>query len=335
MSRRAVASACAALVMVGAFGAFGGANSPADAAGPSSREAVKVVEAMRAAPLALQFSGVVRVGWLAGGKWNHVTVGITDDRGAIVVRTGGTEVFDRGPRTYFKNRLGWSSALVETDLAKAPAPDHRWTLSVRRGPTIVGRPTQLVEATRGDGTPAQRLFVDAVTGLLLRRDLLDARGRVQRSLEFLDLDVATVAPLRAPTGVATHDAVPLTNVPAGYEAPRTPGGYELVARSRHDDGIELLYSDGLFSASVLEQRGELDWGGLPAHGVDTDVDGTKARRYITASADVLVWERDGIVFTVVSDSPRDAIDGLFTRFTPDRSAMEKVADFVLGPFGWS
>jgi hypothetical protein len=290
---------------------------------------------MRAAPQSMQFSGVVRVAWRVDGTPNDITVDITDDNGSIEVESGQARVFDRGTRTYFKSRLGWSSALIEPELERVPAPDHRWTLSVRRGPEIVGRPTRLVEATRSDGTAAQKLYIDTDSNLLLRREVLDARGQVQRSLEFLDLTVANGPALHAPTGVSARKAVPLDSVPSGYVAPSTPSGYVLVGLSRHPNGVELLYSDGLFTVSVLEQRGEVDWNGLPKGGTAAEVSGIRARRYAEPGADVLVWERDGTVFTSVSDAPPDVIDDMLDALTPSRSTVEQVADYVLGPFGWN
>jgi hypothetical protein len=330
MSHRLVSSACAATLVLSVVGLFGHGS-----AGASSAEAVERIEAMREAPRTLRFSGVVQVTWLDEGKQNELTVDVTGDMGAIEVQSGESLVFDRGTRTYFRNKLGWSSALIEPEKSAAPAPDHRWTLSERRGPKIAGRPTVLVEATRRNGDVAQRLFLDDETSLLLRRQVLDTDGRVHRSLEFLDLDLATTEPLRVPRGVSTRDAKPLDHVPTGYEAPSRVAGYVLVTRSQHRDGVELLYSDGLFSVSVFEQRGKLDWDALPARGVSATVDGSDARRYSTASADVVMWEHDGTVFTVVSDAPRDVVDELLENLKPDRSTVERVVDYVLGPFGWS
>jgi hypothetical protein len=199
----------------------------------------------------------------------------------------------------------------------------------------MNRPTQLVEAKRSDGTAAQKLYLDADTNLLLRREVLDAHGRVQRSLEFLDLTVDGGPSLHAPAGVSTHKAVPLDSVPSGYEAPSTPSGSVLVERSRHPNGVALLYSDGLFTVSVLEQRGEVDWEGMPNGGVADEVGGNRARRYVEPGADVLVWERSGTVFTCVSDAPPDVVNAMIAGFTPSRSAAEKVVDYVLGPFGWN
>ena len=48
-----------------------------------------------------------------------------------------------------------------------------------------------------------------------------------------------------------------------------------------------------------------------------------------------MWERNGTVYTCVSDAPPDVIDAMVRGFTPDRSTVEKVADYVLGPFGWT
>jgi hypothetical protein len=301
----------------------------------SSSEAARLVTSMRAAPHAMQFSGMVRVTWLEHGKPNDITVSVADDNGAIEVESGQARVFDIGTRTYFKSRLGWSSALVEPEAEDVPAPDHRWTLRVRHGPTIVGRPTRLIEATRSNGTAAQKLYLDTDTNLLLRRDVLDNRGRVQRSLTFLELTIAAGPTLHAPRGVHTQNAVPLDDVPSGYVAPSTPSGYVLVGRSRHSNGVELLYSDGMFTVSMLEQRGELDMNGNATGGTAVDVGGNDATRYTEPGADVLVWERDGTVFTCVSDAPPDVIDALVGGFMPSRSAAERVADYVLGPFGWS
>jgi hypothetical protein len=86
--------------------------------------------------------------------------------------------------------------------------------------------------------------------------------------------------------------------------------------------------------SVLEQQGELDWDALPRGGVGTEVDGNRARRYSEPGVDVVLWEHAGTVFTAATDAPPDVIAAMIAGFSPDRSTAEKVADFVLGPFGW-
>ena len=133
-----------------------------------------------------------------------------------------------------------------------------------------------------------------------------------------------------PTGVRTQTAEKLTSVPDGYRAPGSPAGFELVTRSRHPDGVLLFYSDGVFTASVFEQQGDLDWGALPKGGTDT-----RTRTYDEASGDVAVWERNGLVYTCVTDAPSDVFAHMIGALASDgRSTPEAVVDFVLGPFGW-
>jgi sigma-E factor negative regulatory protein RseB len=326
-----VAAVCAAVSSISLV-ALAGVLHSADAA--SSEEGVQLVDQMRSAPDALSFTGVLKLTWFDRGERKDLTVDITDDRGAIEITSDDARVFDRGTHTYFEHGIGWSSAIVE-DRAATPPADHRWPLAVDAGPTVAGRPTQVVEATRRDGTPAQRLFLDRDTGLLLRREVLDDRGRVQRTLTFVELSINGAAEVQPPSGVRAEKARPLESVPEGYEAPSAPGGYVLVGRSRHPNGIELRYSDGMFSVSVLEQRGDLDWGALPGTGVSTDVAGNRARRYSEAGADVVVWEHDGTVYTLASDAPSDVVSSLIDGLTPSRSTLEQIADYVLGPFGWS
>jgi hypothetical protein len=326
-------AAAAYVALSATFLTLAGALPQADAA-PSSDNGARLVEQMRTAPDSLRLTGVLRLTWIDRGARKALTVDIAVDRGAIEITSGGARVLDEGRHTYFERGIGWSSALVE-DRAATPRADHHWPLRVESGPAVAGRPTTIVEATRGDGAPAQRLFLDRRTGLLLRREVLDTHGRVQRSLAFVELSIDDTADVEAPSGVRTEEARPLADVPSGYEAPSTPGGYVLVGRSRHPNGIELRYSDGLFAASVLEQRGELDWDALPRSGVATEVAGSRARRYSEAGADVVVWEHEGTVYTLASDAPSDVVDSLISGLTPSRSTLEKIADYVLGPFGWS
>lgn len=311
-------------------GVFRGAGAGA----ASSTEGVLLVHRMRDAPGSLRFSGEVRVAWRQQGALHDLTVDVIGDHGSIEVHSGDARVLDHGRRTYFGDELGWSSATVGPDPERVPDPDHRWALRVRDGHEVAGRPTQLVEAVRGDGTPVQRLYLDLDTDLLLRRDVLDDRGRVRRSVQFLDLTIADGPALEAPSGMRARKSAPLDGVPSVYAAPDEPAGCVLVVRARHEEGIELLYSDGLFAVTVHQQRGALDWDALPKGGVVTEVGGNAARRYAQPGVDVIVWERGGTVFTIVSDAPPDVIDGMAAEFVPRRGTVEKVVDFVLGPFGW-
>lgn len=330
MTRRLIPAAVAsALVLAATVGVFDRAGAET-----SSASAARLVARMREAPSSLVFSGMVRVTWVDHGAMQHATVRVSDDLGTIAVESDASEVFARGGRTYFKDDVGWSSALIETNFARTPSADHHWTLVAARGRTIAGRPTRLVEARRRNGTPVARLFLDRDTGLVLRRDVLDASGDVERSLRFVQLDFGAVPSVTGPSGVGVRETMPLHSVPEGYVGPSDAAGFVLLARSRQPSGVEFLYGDGVFAVSVLEQRGDLDWDSLPPNGRGVEVADQRARRYVAPSADVVVWEHDGTVFTLASDAPDDVVEALVERLTGERSTLEKMADYVLGPFGW-
>jgi len=92
----------------------------------------------------------------------------------------------------------------------------------------------------------------------------------------------------------------------------------------------------VFTASVFEQQGDLDWGALPSGGADSQLAGTRTRTYHEPSGGVVVWERNGLVYTCVSDAPSDVFADMVDELAAGgRSVPESVVDFVLGPFGWS
>ncbi len=289
---------------------------------------------MRAATGTTDFSGVVTVTWrTAEGRREAASVDVRSVGGALQVSSGGNVIIDEGDHTFFKDGLGWTEAVGEAGARGRPRPDATWDLTLERG-TLVDRPVTAVVASRADGSVAQRTTVDDATFLPLAREVRDTDGRVQRSFRFLEIDFAPPASVVSAPRSTVRAAERITDVPDGYRGPERAGaGYVLVDRTRHDDGVHLVYSDGLFSVSVLEQRGELDWDAMP-RGTDTSVDGEKARRYVEPMGDVVVWERNGVVYTCVSDAPPDSLDAMLAGLTPSRSVPERLVDVVLGPFGF-
>ena len=50
----------------------------------------------------------------------------------------------------------------------------------------------------------------------------------------------------------------------------------------------------------------------------------------------MVWSRNGLVYTCVSDAPSDVFAAMIGRLADaGRSTPESVVDYVLGPFGWN
>jgi hypothetical protein len=334
--RPATVALCALTALAGAWstGAWGAAAYDSQ----DARAAARLLHGARDAASRYDLSGTASISWVTsdGTRRTRVQVHTVDGALEIVAADGGT-VVDEGRRTYLRDKLGWTGAVVEPAAEKLPDPTRRWDLATGPSRTIAGRPATVVLAKRSDGTPAERLFVDDDTGLVLGRQVLGPDGRVQRSVRFLAVEIGPVnGPVSAPRGVHSATAEKLSSVPEGYRAPELLDGYELVTRSRHPDGVLLFYSDGVFTASVFEQQGDLDWGALPSGGADSQLAGTRTRTYHEPSGGVVVWERNGLVYTCVSDAPSDVFADMVDELAAGgRSVPESVVDFVLGPFGWS
>lgn len=223
------------------------------------------------------------------------------------------------------------------------APDARllgllaehYALTVARAASCVGRPVQVVEAGRADGSVAGRFWVDDASGLVLRREVYDEQGRRLRSSAFVDLEVdpvplsgtATTAPVSSPTagGAFEPDPDAAADLAAGprlapqqldrlrdqgWDVPaQLPGGFDLYdARMPSHDGagvLHLSYSDGLSTLSLFAQRGNVQ--GMPADGfAEREVSGVQV--WLAAgSPERAVWSGNGQAFTVVSDAPRPAL----------------------------
>jgi sigma-E factor negative regulatory protein RseB len=197
---------------------------------------------------------------------------------------------------------------------------HHYTLAVRGADSSAGRPATVVEARAlGADRVAGRFWLDDDTGLLLRRELYDARGDIVRATAFVHLDVGRAA-APVPTGSrASRDGVPgdTAETPldeaalaalrgAGWRLPDVlPGGMERYrAVERTVDGhrvVQVAYSDGIFAASLFAERGRLDAASLR---------GFRAQRMAGTTVYVrgglhrtLVWGGDGVVYTLLLDAP--------------------------------
>ena len=130
----------------------------------------------------------------------------------------------------------------------------------------------------------------------------------------------------------------MRDVRRGFRAPESLGTYTLVGGVRRDDGtMQLTYHDGLFSVSVFERRGALEWDDLPDGGVKDELADRRVERYAEPGEDVLVWEDGGVVFTCASDAPEDALAPVVEALAPDDhgGVVDDAVDLVLTPFGWS
>jgi sigma-E factor negative regulatory protein RseB len=318
-------AALAAIAVVGAATA-----APAQPSGDAER----LLHDAQTANAHQSYAGVLSVDWTDHGAQHHTEAFTHVVDGEVEVGGGNSRILSEGDQRWVGAPGAW--ALV----VGSNSADASWDLRTGSGPTVAGRATTVVVvADPSNGTPRARFFIDAATGTLLRRDVLDARGRLVRDVSFeafLPLG-DTLSPVHPRTAKSEAPAT-LRSVPSGYRAPTSIGrGYRLLGRYRQPDGtIQLYYGDGIFTLSLFEQQGTIDWGSLPA-GTSLKMNGDQTRVYETATSSVAVWSDHGLIVTAVSDAAPDEVLRAARSITNGGGGggtLHDVAHFVLGPFGW-
>ncbi|TYB46682.1 MucB/RseB C-terminal domain-containing protein [Actinomadura chibensis] len=210
--------------------------------------------------------------------------------------------------------------------------------SVVRGAdtTVCGRRARVVEARRADGTAAGRFWIDAQTGIVLHRELIDATGHPVVVSGFTEISYTVPAKVAAPYGLggtrggisrfpgSGTDAARAGHVAAlwgdrldradlaglrerGWPLPKDLPGhlalYEARRETPGDDGpVHLSYSDGLASVSVFVQRGHLDERAMTGWRR-----GVRGGRTVFRREELRRWAvsaGDGYVYTVLTDAPQ-------------------------------
>lgn len=300
--RRAAPLVASAVLVAAPFLAIG------PAAGSGHQMARDALERARAAAREERFSGEIQVAWRFGATWRRALVEVHGGDGQI--RLGDDVVAGEGGRRMVRSAGEWLMLWRDEAFEHVPPPAEKYSFAMEAGPAVAGRITEvLVVRLEGSPTPRERLYLDRKSGLLLRRELLDARGRAHRSVGFTRIEPAD---RKDPTEPSTsgREPVPAGNVHGPYEAPGELGdGYVLIGRyeNRHSDLVHLYYSDGLHNLSVFEQRGRLAEGDMAPGGQHVEAGGHPVLAYATSAGDAAVWEGDGVVYTVVGDGTFDDV----------------------------
>ncbi|HEX8002259.1 MAG TPA: sigma-E factor regulatory protein RseB domain-containing protein [Mycobacteriales bacterium] len=201
---------------------------------------------------------------------------------------------------------------------------QHYEIAVEGSGEVAGRVATVVAVRRPATSPTARFWIDAVTGLPLRREVLDGDGRTVRESAFLDVTIGTASspsedaldgaramPVADGLMVAVPDAARLRA--DGWHVPeRLSSGLELfegrLTGSGDETVLQLTYSDGVSSVSVFQQRGRLaddgveGWREEEVAGHDVHVQGAFPQR--------VVWSGDGYVFTVVAECPAQTLADL-------------------------
>jgi len=316
----------AVLVLVG-VGAVAGETGGSD-------EWDELVAGARAEMRAHDFSGVMVVEWDDGTATRQARIRVRHADGVMHIEAADGALVAAGDRRMITDGREWSTLAGGSTSGRLALASAKYDVERRRGPLVAGRRTTIHEAGR-DGVVVERVYVDDDSGLVLRRERVDEHGTVVRAVAFetVRLDRGQSPPT---TAVATAAPVAADDFGEPLRDPDEVGdGFRLLGRWRHDDGTgQLYYSDGVLGVSVFEQRGRLAWDALP-DGHDAAVEGASARRYSLPVGEVLVFERNGVVYTCVGDVPRDELVTLAADVSArDAGTWEKVTDTVLGPFRW-
>jgi hypothetical protein len=286
------------------------------------------------------FAGIVEVRWVAADGKEHVEqVGARSIGGSFAIGAGDQHVLGQGFERYTAVADDVVSRWGNEKTHRAPSPSASWQLEVARHRTVAERPAVVIVARDDDGEVRARFAIDEERGQLLRREVLDRGGRVVHSVEFVKIITGVVTPAvpQVPKG-GVRAPIAVDEVPAGFIDPdQAAGGYDLLGRYVHADGmVQLYYGDGLFTLSVFEQPGQVDWAAMPA-GQRGKVETLRSLTYTTAVGTVIVFGKDGVVFTAIGDGPADhviaAVAGV-AGLSDEGGALDDVVDFVFNPFSW-
>ncbi len=309
-----------------------------DSAGPDiTREAA--VDILRRAGKEsdeVSYSGTQTVVSTAAGKTISATVRIAFRPG----QGSDVKVFNRNGKRVLNGFVPTISSSRMADGELLSLLLRNYVISGWTGARVAARPASVVQASAtdvgGSSHPVARWWIDDATGLVLRHETYDASGAVALAAGFTSVSVGRtpvfmdhLAPrLAVSTTTASltlSNASDLTS--RGWYCQDELAGLSLVrlrSDAAADPGVlHMVYSDGVSTLSVFEQRGRLSG---PPTGSRWD-DAIQAHVH-PGTPTVATWQSGGTVFTVVTDGSAElvanAVAALPHREPLSRTTMEQV-----------
>jgi hypothetical protein len=192
--------------------------------------------------------------------------------------------------------------------------ERNYTLTAASGAVVARRPATVIAAIR-DGMVAARWWVDDATGIMLWQETYDAVGKVDLSYGFTSVAISRKTKIM--DHVPGQLEVPTTTTPltlteagrlatTGWACGRELAGLSMI-RIRSDGAsdptaLHLVYSDGVNTVTVFEQRGRLQ---SPPEGLRWDP--ALAAHVRHAATEVASWQSGDRVYTVVTDGSEDLL----------------------------
>jgi len=268
------------------------------------------LEAAGRAASQLTFSGSLEVTWSDESGEHHQNLSVQGGNGLVVVR-GSTEVMASAQQRLVEHAGGgpWD-LLWPVDQGSEPRPptDRKYELVSSDGPSLIGRPSRLIEVRIG-GVLLERLYLDQATDILLRREQFEHGEGPYRTVAFDSISFQTGATPEAPGPVVNMSPtmLPPNHIPDGVSAPvALADGYQRVGMYKRTGVIQVVYSDGLYELSVFQQEGRLDHHGLSS-ATRVQVGHATGWHYAWPGGHVVLWQAGGTVYTAVSDAPLDQV----------------------------
>jgi hypothetical protein len=212
----------------------------------------------------------------------------------------------------------------------------------------------LIVTGRDAEVASETLYVDADSGLIVRRETRDVDAAPVRVVAFTELEVdpatGLLSPPQADGEVERLSLTPVERralVDRGIPAEATlPGGFELLDASEVEaagaDTVHLVYGDGLYTLSLYVQPGRLaDEVTVDATPLDLPGGGS-VWRWPGSEPRRVVWSGDGRTFTALTDAPTGAlltaVAGLPNDPAPSTlrrlaQGLARVGDRLLPPWG--
>ncbi len=252
----------------------------------------EVLRRAQAAASRTAFVGTVVVRWVDGdGRLHEESMPVKGKGGELELGVGVKQP-----------ALTWSGGVGTT--RNAPDPTAKYHVRAELGPLVLDRPTTRVLLDL-DGRLTEEAAVDDASGLLLRRQLYDAKGATVRVVEFTSLEDVRPAGTSAAKPAREPWKVPMVDeVPGPFRAPdQLTGGYARLGTYRRGPAVQVLYGDGVRTLSVFSQLGKAEASALPAGGERLPIGGASGRRWTWAGGQVVTWSHRGTTTTVVGDGP--------------------------------
>lgn len=271
--------------------------------------------------------------------------------GVIVAQVDVDARAGQGSQIMVKNQTGqqllegFTPALISSRVVDDELLDlleRNFRLSGTRGSNVASRSATVVAATRGDShSVAARWWIDDATGIVLWQETYTRRGSVDLSFGFTSVSVSRgdsilqhlpprLAVPRTSTSLTISSASELNA--SGWSCFRHLAGLSLVRirsdRAGNPGTVHLVYSDGLSTVSVFQQRGQLT--AVPEGSDWDDALGANVRRGASA---VATWQSGEMVFTVVTDGSTDLLAETVGSLPHDRAMTQTTLDRIKA--GWT